>query len=438
MFDYFMMIAVLILVALGILFIYSAEVNSAGVLVNDKYTKQIVWASVGFVLMILFTLYDYRKFEPLAFYFYIGLVVVLVLVPIFSQTVKGAKSWIGIGRLGIQPSEFGKLIYILFLAKFLATSTNMKPIKRFIFAMIIMIVPMGLVLIQPDLGTASVYIPIFLIMCFIAGVPLKYLLYITSFGILTILFTLLPFWNDLIAEKPLAAIRILTDTKLCGLLIAALLVLGAIGLVARFYFHSPKYFEVISYIFIIIAASLISSFILAKFLLKGHDDPTESYQLMRLISFMDPYIDPKNTGYHIIQSKIAIGAGGIVGKGFLRGTQSHLRFLPEQSTDFIFSILSEEMGFLGGCLVFALYLFILIKILYITRKCTNKYGSYICAGVFAMLVFHFLVNVGMVMGLMPITGIPLMFLSYGGSSMITAMCSIGVVMSINCRKTEFN
>ena len=184
----------------------------------------------------------------------------------------------------------------------------------------------------------------------------------------------------------------------------------------------------ISYCFSILAFSLIGSMMFSKVL--------KYYQIKRLIVFMNPNTDPLGSGWNIIQSKIAIGAGGPVGQGFLRGTQSHYRFLPQQSTDFIFSILSEEMGFLGGCLVFFLYLAIFIRVLVIMRHCPNHFGTYISSGIFGMITFHFFINVGMVMGIMPITGIPLLFLSYGGSSLLTVMTCMGLLMSINFRKKD--
>lgn len=153
---------------------------------------------------------------------------------------------------------------------------------------------------------------------------------------------------------------------------------------------------------------------------------------------MDPNVDRLGAGWNIIQSKIAIGAGGLFGRSFLHGTQSHYRFLPEQSTDFIFSILSEELGFAGGIIVFVLYFIIMLRTIIIMKNCSNRFGAYIAAGFLGMYMMHFFVNVGMVMGIMPITGIPLLFLSYGGTSLLTAMTSIGILMSINSRKYDFS
>jgi rod shape determining protein RodA len=427
-FDYFLILVVLTLVTLGILFIYSSSVNSDGVSVTNEHIKQIIWASIGFVFSIVLTIYDFRKIEKMSLYLYITLILLLIYTFFFGKLVNGAKSWIGIGDFGVQPSEFGKLFFILYLAHFLNESKSEEPLKRFVKALIILCVPMGLILIQPDLGTASVYLPIFIVMCFIAGVPSKYLIILISFGLSTILFAVLPVWNTEIAEKPLVIISILTNYKLRAILIFATFIIAIIGVIIRRYFHGPEYINWIIYTFAIISLSLIFSLILAKVL--------KTYQIKRLIIFMNPNVDPRGAGWNIIQSQIAIGAGGLFGKGYLMGTQSHYRFLPQQSTDFIFSILSEELGFIGCCLVFLLFFFIFVRTIFIIRGSTSSYGAYIASGILGMFAFHFFINVGMVMGMMPITGIPLSFLSYGGSSLLTSMSCIGLLMSINYRRKE--
>ena len=428
MFDYFLLLTIAILVTMGVMFIYSSSINSEGVSVTNEYKKQIIWAAIGLICLIITTIYDYRRLEMISPWLYIGLIVILIYTRIFGRLVNGARSWIGIGEFGIQPSEFGKVLFILYLARYLDNSKNENPLKRFFIAAGIMMLPMGLILIQPDMGTASVYIPIFLFMCFIADVPVSYLLYVISFGMLTIVFAVLPVWNSEIASSPIAVITILTNTKFRIILIFTTSFIASVSLILRKYFHFPRYMVWIAYGFSIIAFSLIGSMLFSKVL--------KYYQIKRLIVFMDPNTDPLGSGWNIIQSKIAIGAGGPVGQGFLNGTQSHYRFLPQQSTDFIFSILSEELGFLGGCIVFTLYFAIFIRILVILRHCPNRYGSYIAAGIFGMLTFHFFINVGMVMGIMPITGIPLLFLSYGGSSLLTVMICMGLLMSINWRKKD--
>lgn len=428
MFDYLLILVVLTLVALGVMFIYSSSINSEGVRVTNEYIKQIIWASTGFVIMIVVTLYDYRRTESLSIYGFFLLILLLIYTKLFGRYVNGAKSWIGIGEFGIQPSEFGKVFFILFLARILDQTANDNQMKRFLVATGVLLIPMGLILLQPDLGTASVYLPIYFVMCFIAGVPLRYIGYVLLFGCFSIMFAILPVWNAEIAAHPVVIISILTNMKLRMILISAFFIITLLGYVIRRYLHGPRYIHWIIYFTSIICLALIFSLIFGKVL--------KDYQIKRLIIFMNPNKDPLGAGWNIIQSKVAIGAGGLIGQGYLMGTQSHYRFLPQQSTDFIFSILSEEFGFLGGCLVFSLYLIILLRILYIIRKCVNRYGAYICSGILGMFTFHFFINVGMVMGMMPITGIPLLFLSYGGSSLLTAMTCIGFVMSINYRKAN--
>lgn len=428
MFDYLLILVVLTLVALGVMFIYSSSINSEGVRVTNEYIKQIIWASTGFVIMIVVTLYDYRRTESLSIYGFFLLILLLIYTRLFGRYVNGAKSWIGIGEFGIQPSEFGKVFFILFLARILDQTANDNQMKRFLVATGVLLIPMGLILLQPDLGTASVYLPIYFVMCFIAGVPLRYIGYVLLFGCFSIMFAILPVWNAEIAAHPVVIISILTNMKLRMILISAFFIITLLGYVIRRYLHGPRYIHWIIYFTSIICLALIFSLIFGKVL--------KDYQIKRLIIFMNPNKDPLGAGWNIIQSKVAIGAGGLIGQGYLMGTQSHYRFLPQQSTDFIFSILSEEFGFLGGCLVFSLYLIILLRILYIIRKCVNRYGAYICSGILGMFTFHFFINVGMVMGMMPITGIPLLFLSYGGSSLLTAMTCIGFVMSINYRKSN--
>lgn len=426
-FDPFLIFSVLTLVTIGVCFIYSSGINSSGVLVTNEHIKQIIWGIVGFVFMIVFTLYDYRRYEgSLSRYLYIALIVVLIYTTFFGRFVNGAKSWIGIGDFGVQPSEFGKVIFILFLARYLERSVNENQLKRLFVACAIFALPVLLILMQPDLGTASVYIPIFFFMCFMAQIPITYLTFLFGVMATMVVFTVLPVWNEYIMHSSVRAVMMLTNMKLKFVLLFSISAVALICAIVRNYLHGAKYFFWIGYFFTIIALGLALSFGAGKVL--------KDYQIKRLIIFMDPSVDLLGAGWNINQSKIAIGSGGTFGRGFLNGTQSHYRFLPQQSTDFIFSIFSEEMGFRGGLIVFMLYMIIITRIILIIKNCKNNYGTYIASGVLGMFVIHFFINVGMVMGIMPITGIPLMFLSYGGSSLFTGMICIGLVMSIDYRK----
>ena len=428
-FDYILLICVIILVATGIAFIYSSGIDAEGVLRTNEYIKQIIWAGIGLVFLVFFALYDYRKFERPAQWIYLASILLLIITFLFGKKVNGARSWIGIGEFGIQPSEFTKIVFILMLAKYLDVSINENQIKRFVIAIGIFILPFGLILIQPDMGSASVYIPIFLVMCFVSGIPIRFLIFVMGAGFVTIFFAILPVWNQYIAKNSVALVASLTNFRLKLILIMASALIFFIALIVRKYFHGRRYFYWIAYTFSIITIGLAMSSIANK-VLKG-------YQIQRLIIFMNPDIDRLGTGWNIIQSKIAIGSGGLFGRSFLHGTQSHYRYLPQQSTDFIFSILSEEWGFLGGCFVFLIYLVLMLRTLIIVKNASNRFGMYISAGILGMLMIHFFINVGMVMGIMPITGIPLLFLSYGGSSLLTAMSAIGLLMSINSRKFDF-
>ena len=428
-FDLIILLCVLVLVSTGIAFIYSSGVNSDGILVTNEYVKQIVWVGIGMVFLAFFALTDYRKCERISGWLFVVLLLVLVYTRLFGRYVNGAKSWLGIGDFGVQPSEFGKIIFILFLAKYLNGSANENPLKRLIISAVIFAVPTLLILAQPDLGTATVYIPIFFFMCFMAEIPLTYLMFLFGICASTVFFTILPVWNEYIAHNSVVLITTLSDFKLKMILILAAAAICAISIVVRYYFHGRKYYFWIAYFSAIIFIGLICS--------SGAGKVLKDYQIRRLIVFMDPSVDPLGSGWNIIQSKIAIGSGGAFGRSFLHGTQSHYRFLPQQSTDFIFSILSEEMGFAGGAVVFILYMIIMWRTIVIIKNTSNKFGMYIASGILGMFVIHFFINVGMVMGIMPITGIPLLFLSYGGSSLLTAMSCIGLLMSINSRKFDF-
>ena len=427
--DYILLFCVLCLTIIGIAFVYSAAIDRDGVLKNSNYIKQIIWATLGLVMMFVFACYDYRKIERYIFYIAIVACLVLLYTAIFGKEVNGSRSWIGIGSLGIQPSEFCKVVYILFFGWYLNNSENENPLKRFAVSCGILILSVGILMLQPDFGTAIVFIPIFIFMCFIGGIEFKYIFLILGIGFLTALFTILPLWESQIVKKTVPAIKFLTDHRLRLVVTVSRAASMVIGFLGIYFFRQNKYYFWISFIAAIILFSLIVSNIVVPRL--------KPYQLDRLVIFLDPYIDPKGAGWNIIHSKIAIGAGGFLGRGFLKGSHSHLSYIPEQGTDFIFSILCEEWGFLGGFLVFTLYLILLLRMIYIIKNTPSKFGAYITTGILGMFFFHFLENIGMVIGLMPVTGIPLLFLSYGGSSLCTSMICIGIVMAVRYRRFNF-
>lgn len=426
--DYILLFAAITLTVFGILFIYSSAVTSSGQVVSTEYIRQIIWAAGGLIAALTLAMLDYKKIYGLSPYLYLGTLALLGYTCLFGRTVSGARAWIGIGIVGIQPSEFAKITTTLFLARYLDRSRrNPNSFIRFALSCCIVFVPMALVLIQPDFGTSLVFIPILLTMTFIAGVSLRYVIFLSAFIGLTCFLLVLPLWQTYILRDSLPSLAILSNLRFIGILSLALVLIAAIALFG-FLRYKKAYFFWIVYAAAVGILSLGASFAAQRIL--------REYQIKRLIVFLDPNVDPRGAGWNIIQSITAIGSGGIMGKGYLQGTQSHFRFLPAQSTDFIFSIFSEEWGFLGGILVFFLFTLICFRLVRIMRHTPDPFGSYITAGLAGMYMFHFLVNAGMTMGIMPITGIPLLFMSYGGSALLAAMSGVGVALSIYIRRYD--
>ncbi|HRY55795.1 MAG TPA: rod shape-determining protein RodA, partial [Spirochaetia bacterium] len=374
--DFVTLGATLALVVMGILSVYSSGVTAEGVLVSKEYIKQIVWAVSGLGLMAAVAFLDYKRIKDYSFIVYLVLVALLVYTRLFGKVVNGARSWLGlVGDMGIQPSEFMKVATILLLAQYLSESEHESSLRRLGLSFAIILLPLGLILSQPDFGTALVFFPIFVFMIFVAGLDRRYIVFIIAFGSATSLLTVLPLWEKYMLRSPTSFLFVLYREPYPYILMAAaLLVLGlsAWGWVS---FKKGYYFW-IAYVAIVLAGSLGASILAHKVL--------KDYQVMRLIVFLDPSIDPRGSGWNILQSITAIGSGGIAGKGFLQGTQSHYRYLPQQSTDFIFSIIAEEWGFLGGFAVFSLFFVLMRRCVLLLRTAKDRYAEYIVAGIMGM------------------------------------------------------
>ncbi len=428
-FDFLLLGATVILVVIGTLFIYSSGVTSTGVLYSAEHFRQIIWAASGLLLMILFTLFSYTRLKGLSAYLYAAGIFVLLVTLLIGREVHGSRSWLGIGYLGIQPSEFAKITTMLFLGAYLSTTgKKIRELPRFLLALAIVLLPMGVILLQPDMGTALVYIPIFLAMTFMAGARGRHLFFLIASGALLVLLGVLPAYQHRILGREVAVLQILTDLSLLRWFMAALALITALAAWGATRFKRAHFYWILYGAGICLLGTLGA--LAARVFLK-------EYQVMRLIVFLKPDVDPQGAGWNLIQSVTAVGSGGFWGKGFLQGTQSHFRFLPQQSTDFIFSILAEEWGFAGGLLVFALFLVILVRGLRIAYAARDDFALYIATGIVGMIFFHLVVNIGMAMGIMPITGIPLFFLSYGGSSLWTAMIAVGILLNIHLRRYHF-
>ncbi len=352
-FGWSLFLMTLVFSFISLLNLYSASYETGLV----SFKRQFVWVGVGIVALVSVSFLNYRFLKQYVLYIYVGAILLLLFVLFFGKEVAGSKSWIDVASLAtIQPSELVKIAIILALAKFYDDDYQVGPYGFFdlIKPIILIAIPLVLVMLQPDLGTA-----------------------------LTIM-----------------------------------LLSGSIVL-----FMGVKKWSVAFILIVIIGVSFYAWHYSLK-----------PYQKDRISTFINPSSDPLNAGYNSIQSQIAVGSGGIMGKGLRSGSQTQLRFIPAQQTDFAFSVLAEEWGFLGSIFLLLLYFMIILWMLDTSSRAKDRFSMLVSFGIAAMFFWHVVVNVGMVIGLFPITGVPLLIFSYGGSSTLTAMIGIGIVLGIRMRK----
>jgi rod shape determining protein RodA len=426
--DLILPAAVLVLVAVGILFIYSAGLDSGSRQNSGAWIRQLIWAASGIVIMVFLTLFNLGTLRTYALAVYAANLLLLAVTLVFGREVNGARAWLGIGELGVQPSEFMKITTILFLGVyFTGIGNGIRELPRFLLGLLIILVPMALIMLQPDLGTALVFIPIFLGMAFIAGAEARHLAFFLAGGFGAVLLAASPVVLTAM-QRGGAAVSLAGDRAFLAYVLVATAAVAGLALLG-WRWTKRRYFYWIAWIASVAMTASLGS-LAARAAIRD-------YQIMRLAIFVDPQLDPKGAGWNILQSVTAIGSGGLFGKGWLQGTQSQLQYLPQQSTDFIFSILAEEWGFLGGIFVLGLFLVIVVRGLSIVWGSREDFSLLAGTGILVMLFFHVLVNIGMAMGIMPITGIPLMLLSYGGSSLWTALAGTGILMNINRRRRRY-
>ncbi len=386
-----------VLVALGMLTLYSAGQTDVPSAAAEIWKRQLVWLGMGVVAAGIAFRVSPRMLEWVTPYLYWGALLLLLLTLIIGTgagTAAGAKSWLTIAgmRLG-QPSEVAKIATILMLARYLGAAREPPvTLTQLMPAVGIVAAPFVLVGLQPDLGSALVFLGILLAMLFWIGVRPALLLLLAS---------------------PLLSLLLAFSTVSWGVWIVLLTVV--------LLWVRPYVFEGL-----VVWLGNVTMGVLALELWKT----LAPYQQNRLLSFLNPEIDPRATGWNIIQSKVAIGSGGILGKGFMAGTQKRLAFLPEQHTDFIFSVQGEEFGFLGVVVVLVLYAIMLSVLIRIARNAVGGYSSLVIAGIGGMLLTHIVVNISMTVGLMPIVGIPLPLFSYGGSFLLTCCVAIGLALRV--------
>ncbi len=348
--------------------------------------KQLVWIGTAIVLIILIMAADYRLFENLAIPLYIGFLVLLILTPFVGKEVNGQVLSIGVGSFRIQPSEFAKFATALALAKLMERPTfDLSKPKYQMQAFAVFFIPVILILLQPDTGTAMVYFSL-LIMFYREGLPAKY--YLLGIGMITIVLLSLGIENNLYLAIAIAAICLffilLGKRSWQKTVVFSLIGLGLIGLTYSI------------------------DFVVSKL-------PT--HQQNRVMVLFNPDIDPLGVGWNVTQSKIAIGSGGMFGKGYLEGTQTKFDFVPAQHTDFIFCTLGEEFGWFGSLVVISLFLALLVRLVIMAERQKNRFSRIYGYCVVSILLFHFMINIAMTIGLFPVIGIPLPFFSYGGSSL---------------------
>jgi rod shape determining protein RodA len=377
---------------IGVVLVYSATYYSMDPLEHGLYTKQLVWLFVGIAIAICIYYIPLRLHEVFSSFYYIGAIIFLAVLLITSR--ESAQRWFRLGGMSIQPAEMAKFAVVLALARFLAFRKINYENFSWIYVMIILVaIPAGLVLIQPDLGSSLVFFALFFGILIWSGLPLnRVLLMITPI------------------ISMIAAIHWIS-WAIFFLLLLLLLSLSKLRILQGLFFFVVN-----------LAFGMMTPLLWNKL---------HAYQKMRIIIFLDPGQDPRGAGYQIIQSKIAVGAGGLLGQGFLKGSQTKLNFLPEQHTDFIFSVLSEQFGLIGGIVILVLFGWLFFKGFSLAYKARNQFYSYIACGFSTILVFQVLLNIGMTVGLMPVTGLPLPFLSYGGSSMLFFWAIIGFLLAIN-------
>jgi len=348
--DWMLLLIMFCLAAFGLVTLYAA-VHQGGI---GLWQRQVVYWLVGLSMFFIVCLIPARVLALLTWPAYLAALLALLMVPVLGDVQMGARRWLDLGVVNVQPSELMKWALMLLMAHWFA-SRQASNLRDLAVAMLFAVVPAGLIVIQPDLGTTLLLLLSATVMVFAAGLPWRWAAY------------------------------------------------GA-------------------------GASLISMPVLWMNM--------HTYQKQRVLSFLHPEADPLGAGYHVIQSSIAIGSGGVFGKGYLQGTQARLHFLPEQHTDFIFAVLAEEGGLIASGLLLLLYGLLISRIVSIASRSATRFGAMLCIGVAAIFSLYVFINIGMVSGVMPVVGVPLPFVSYGGSALITMLAALGMVMRVHIESRD--
>lgn len=407
--DYVTLFAWLALVGIGLIAIYSTTHGPASEFllesVRKNFERQFMWAAICFFGLLIALLMPIRFYQKAAYPVYLFCLGLLVLALVIGTEVNGAKSWIRFGGFSLQVSEIAKVGTILAVAHLLAgRRPNSSNVKYGLMAVGLLLIPASLIILQNDTGTALV---------FLALVPIVL------------------FWSGL----PLHVITLLISPAFAGYF-AIVYMPAAIALAVLF--TAGMFFYTRDYRLTALAAAFTggtaaaASFALTQVL--------QPHQIARIVSFTNPE-DPafaKGVGYHLVQSKAAIGSGGLLGKGFMEGTQTQGAYIPEQSTDFVFSVIGEEFGFIGSAVVLLLFLVLMTRLITLGTQVKHPFGSMVAAGAVGIYLIHVFINIGMVTGLLPVIGIPLPFISYGGSALLANSAMLAIALTLHMRRDDFS
>ena len=372
--NWLLNLAVIPLLVIGVFFIYSACYTGEGE-VRTLYLSQMRYVVLGLGCYLTLAIVPYQLIEHYVWWAYGGALALLVLVLFIGDTLGGAQRWIDLGIMNVQPSELAKVAVILILAHRLNRPlVDVQRVRTIVSVLALIVVPFLLIMMQPDLGTAIVFLPTAYLMMLVAGIPMKFLGTFAAVGVLMV-----------------------------AVLLATLFLPGLLG-----------------------ADEETIERWRGRSLFKPH-------QIPRIETFFMPDLDPLGTGWNKRQSEIAVGSGGLKGKGYLKGTQNILGFLPRSvaPTDFIYAVIAEELGFLGSAMVLGLFGMVIAAGMLTASCAAERFGRFLCVGITCMVFFHVFINIAMTVGLMPITGLPLPLLSYGGSFMVVMMSGLGIIQSVH-------
>ena len=425
------MAAMATLIILGLIAVFSA-VNPSGASARYMF-KQLMAIGLGVTAIFVLSSLNYQIFRAYPMVIYVLTLIVLIGVLVVGKRIHGAKSWIILGPLSMEPVEFARIGFIMVVAAILDhPEKEMRPIHWMATVFGLGAIHMVLILREPYLGGTLVYVPIMLSMLFFAGVPPIYLLAIIFYGGVAVgvpmISTYFAMQPQLLNLHPMAHFLISstagTRSAIELLFLTTSLIFGLWWFLKKLQIRLPWQYP--GFLSLIVAMGVYTAHLILHLI--------KDYQRKRLVVFLSPGFDPLGAGYHILQSQIAIGSGRLFGKGLFSGSQTQLGFLPEKHTDFIFSVIGEELGFVWASIVILSFAVLVWRAFVIATESQDRFGSLIATGIGCLFGFQCVMNIGMTLGLLPVTGVALPFVSYGGSHMASAMMAIGLLQSVNFRR----